>query len=424
MKIRCLYDKLIPIQDIKPHPKNRNKHPEEQIKRLAQILEYQGWRYPVKVSQLSGFVTSGHGRIEAARINGWKEIPVNFQEYADVQADNAIASWAELDLSGINSDIPDFGPEFNIDLLGIKDFTLDVAEKIHGCDEDEVPEKVEPKTKRGDIYQLGNHRLLCADSTVLSDVDRLMGGESAELCFTSPPYGAQRKYNDKSLNLDVEHIASFITASFNQVKLYAVVLGLMRREGNIEPYWDLFINTAKNNRLPFVSWNVWNKGYSGSIGNATGMFTIDHEWILIFGQRKDLNKTVPNKYAGDIADHSSSRQQDGTIKKEKTRIINTHRQLGTVIQCNVEKRSTNHKHPAMYPVELPEKYIEAATNLYQIVYEPFAGSGSTLIACEKTNRRCFAMEIDPHYCDVIIARWEKYTGKKAELITEATDGAA
>ncbi len=119
------------LKDLKPHPHNRNKHPKEQIERLAKILEYQGWRYPIKVSKRSGFITSGHGRLEAARHLKWKTVPVNFQEYtddaqeyADIQSDNAIASWSELDLSGINSDIADLGPDFDLDLLGIKQFSI------------------------------------------------------------------------------------------------------------------------------------------------------------------------------------------------------------------------------------------------------------------------------------------------------------
>lgn len=136
MKVHCPYDRLVPIKELKAHPKNRNSHPDAQIDRLAKILEYQGWRYPVKVSKLSGYVTSGHGRIEAAKANGWSEVPVSYQEYtdedqeySDVQSDNAIAAWAELDLSGINSDLADLGPDFDLDLLGIKDFTLDPSEE-------------------------------------------------------------------------------------------------------------------------------------------------------------------------------------------------------------------------------------------------------------------------------------------------------
>lgn len=135
MKVHCPHDKLVPISELKLNPKNPNQHSPEQIKRLAQILEFQGFRYPIKVSKLSGYVTSGHGRIEAARLNNWTEVPVSFQEYtdeaqeyADVVADNSIASWSELDLSLINSEIPELGPDFDIDLLGIKDFKIDPSE--------------------------------------------------------------------------------------------------------------------------------------------------------------------------------------------------------------------------------------------------------------------------------------------------------
>lgn len=134
MIIRCPHDQLVQIGELKANPKNRNSHPQDQLERLAKILAYQGWRYPVKVSKRSGFVTSGHGRIEAARLNGWTQVPVSFQdyesdeqEYADLTADNAIASWSELDLADVNADLPDFGPELDIEMLGIKDFTVEAA---------------------------------------------------------------------------------------------------------------------------------------------------------------------------------------------------------------------------------------------------------------------------------------------------------
>lgn len=130
--IRCLYDLMVPISELKAHPKNRNSHPVSQIERLAKILEYQGWRYPVKISKLSGYVTSGHGRIAAAKFNGWDSVPVSFQdytsedqEYADLTADNAIASWSDLDLAGINADLGDLSGDFDLQMLGIKTFNLD-----------------------------------------------------------------------------------------------------------------------------------------------------------------------------------------------------------------------------------------------------------------------------------------------------------
>jgi hypothetical protein len=161
MKVHCKYDELVSIKELKPHPKNRNEHPEEQIKRLAKILEYQGFRYPIKVSLGSGFVTSGHGRIEAAKLNGWTQVPVNYQEYeseeqeyADLIADNSIASWSDLDFSSINADLPDLGPDFDIEMLGLKDFYLDASDKIDRINKgDELSEWVDlPDFKEGDGY--------------------------------------------------------------------------------------------------------------------------------------------------------------------------------------------------------------------------------------------------------------------------------
>jgi len=155
MKVQCLYDALVDIKSLKLNPSNRNHHSREQIDRLALILDAQGWRYPVKVSKQSGLVTSGHGRIEAARVNGWTQVPVNFQdyespaiEYADTVADNSIASWSELDLAGINLDIGDLGPEFDISLLGIKSFEVEVADKgfdaIEECPKEDRAAKLCP----------------------------------------------------------------------------------------------------------------------------------------------------------------------------------------------------------------------------------------------------------------------------------------
>lgn len=146
MIIRCLYDKLVPIAELKTkfHTKNRNKHPQDQIDRLVKILKYQGARYCAKISNRSQLITSGHGRILAAEQAGWDSYPVNYQdydseeqEYADIQADNAIASWAELDLSGVNSDLSDLGPDFDIELLGIKSFVIDIPNFEPGSEDDQ-----------------------------------------------------------------------------------------------------------------------------------------------------------------------------------------------------------------------------------------------------------------------------------------------
>ncbi len=193
------YDKLMPLKDLKKSKHQRNKHPQDQIERLAKLMDKQGVRHPIHISKLSGQVCFGHGRWEAALLNGYKEYPIVYQdfkndeeEYACVQSDNAIASWAELDMAGINSDIINLGPEFDIDLLGIKDFVLDAPTKPGLCDEDEVPDKVDAVAKLGDIYVLGEHRLMCGDSTDNGHVALLMNKEMADIGFTSPPYNANK----------------------------------------------------------------------------------------------------------------------------------------------------------------------------------------------------------------------------------------
>lgn len=160
MKIQCAHDKLVRIEDLKPHPQNRNTHPKEQIERLAEILKYQGFRYPIKVSKRSGFVTSGHGRIEAARLNKWKEVPVNFQdyddeeqEYADLIADNAIAAWAEIDLASIHVDLPTLDSNLlKLDMLGLKDFRFEPLDLVNLGDENSEWAQGMPDFKEGDNY--------------------------------------------------------------------------------------------------------------------------------------------------------------------------------------------------------------------------------------------------------------------------------
>ncbi len=382
MKVRCLYDELAPIDGLTPHPKNRNKHPDDQIKRLAEILKYQGWRYPIKVSKQTGLITSGHGRLLAARLNGWDKVPINKQdyenedqEYADVQADNAIASWAELDLAGINLDLADLGPDFDLDLLGIKDFELEPADKFH-ADEDEVPEPPkEPISKLGDLYELGNHRLMCGDSTSIDAVDKLMSGQKADMVFTDPPYGINVQMNNsKGHNplTAVKIMGDETTAvAVDSFRVCAVM--------EIPQIWWGANHYVQDAKLPNAKcWIAWNKQESN---NHIDQADCELAWTNIDSPARQFH----HLWAGFRRDS----------EKGETRV-----------------------HPTQKPVKLIEEIVDhfGAKIPTQVVLDLFGGSGSTLIACEKTNRKCFMMELDPHYCDVIVARWEKYTGQKAEMI--------
>ncbi len=402
MIIHCKETKLVPISELKPHPKNRNKHPKDQIERLAQILKYQGWRYPIKVSTRTGLVTSGHGRIEAAKLLGWNEVPVSYQdyisdeqEYADLVADNTIALWSEIDFSGINTDIGDLGPDFDIDLLGIKNFEIEPADGL--CDEDEVPEKIDPKTKLGDIYTLGEHRLMCGDSTGIDSVERLMNGEKADLLWTDPPYGVS--YGDKNAFLN--------SISFGN-RIEKRILGDHQTPDQMNEFWFTVLSNAHTALKDTCSYYI----ASPQGGDLMMMMST----VRAGFQLKHMLIWVKNNHVLGRCDYNYKHEPIlyGWNEGGTHEFYGMGRCKTSVWEFN--KPLKNDLHPTMKPVELIEESILNSAPKNGNVLDLFGGSGSTLIACEKTNRKCFMMELDPHYCDVIVARWEKYTGKKAELL--------
>lgn len=364
---------MVSVKELKPNPLNRNSHPKDQIERLAKILEYQGWRYPIKVSKRSGLITSGHGRLEAAKLLKLKEVPVSFQdyadeaqEYADLTADNAIASWSELDLSGINSDIVDLGPDFDLDLLGIKDFVLEPVEKLEPqCDEDEVPDALpEPKVVKGEVYILGKHRLMCGDSTAITDVERLMDGKKADMVFTDPPYG---------MRLDAE------------------AFGYKNIKGDHEDFTPELIQTIFTAFPQCAEVFIWGADY----------------FAELLPNRNDGSLLVWDKFPSDQNSDriGSSFETCWSKSKHKRHLVRIQQPFG--------KFATQREHPTQKPVTLAEWFFERWGKPKDNLVDLFGGSGSTLIACEKTDRQCFMMELDPHYCGVILDRWQKFTGKKA-----------
>lgn len=373
---------MVAVKDLRPHPKNRNKHPQEQIDRFCKILKEQGIRRPVRISKLSGYITAGHGLLLAAKKLKLKELPCDFQdykdesqEYADIQADNALASWAELDFSGINADIGDFGPDFDIDLLGIKNFSIDVSDKDPQCDEDEVPEKVDPKTRLGDIYTLGDHRLMCGDSTSIDAVEKLMDGTKADMVFTDPPYGISVVKSE------------MVGANFGIAKKgkYKFVNG----DETIDCA-KYFYQTCKS--AGFNKFIIWGGNYFTEFLEPSG------SWVI-------WNKRAGTDIVNTFADVELAWSNIGFPAR-------IHNQLWNGMIRSGEKGMR--VHPTQKPIALAEFCFDLMKET-RSVFDGFGGSGSTLIACEKTNRKCFMMELDPHYCDVIVARWEKYTGKKAVL---------
>lgn len=402
MKVQSKDIVLEDISKLVFNPKNNNKHPKEQIDRLAKLIEFQGFRNPVVVSNRTGFVVAGHGRIEAAKKLKMDKVPVMYQdfeseaqEYAYLTSDNAIAAWAELDLSAVNTEMLDLGPDFDIDLLGIKDFVIEPIEKFEPqSDEDEVPEVVHPITRKGDIWILGNHRLMCGDSTMIDDVEKLMNGDKADLTFTSPPYNANAKAGDGD-----------IFTSKKQKKLYGEGYHDNRES---EDYVN-FASTVLWNCFQFTDGFIfWNVSYNANSRNEYIKQIIPYLDNLI--EQVCWRKTSSIPFKGSmmrdwepIYIFSTNGSMLGLDE-----VTSNHWQIS-----NQNSQQDNHK--ACFPIALPEKGISIVKAKSGILFEPFTGSGSTLIACEKTNRKCYGMELDEKYCDVIINRWQNYTGKKAVL---------
>lgn len=379
MQIHCKYDELVNPKTLLDHPKNRNKHSPEQIERLAKILEYQGWRYAIKLSNLSGFITTGHGRKLSALLKEWEKVPVVYQdydsedqEYADVQSDNAIASWADLDLAGINLDVPELGPDFDIDLLGIKDFVIEPADKYGDQDADAVPEQRPTDIKLGDLFSLGTHRLLCGDSTDRNMVERLLNGERADMVYTDPPYGIS--FDDESNSEKQLLHTGRVSTKFGKIIGDGDEFDPSHILDKFKDCEKIFLWGANEYawKLPRGAWIVWDKKLDQQANVPYGDFELCWSKTVGFKMIRCVWGGFKNKEAGEVR-----------------------------------------LHPTQKPVQLAIEFFERWGKDKVNIVDLYLGSGTTLIACEKTQRRCFGMEIDPQYCQVIIDRWEKFTGLKA-----------
>jgi DNA modification methylase len=404
-KINCSHAEVLPLHKIIPNPKNPNKHPPEQIERLAKLIDYQGQRHPIIVSRRSGFVVVGHGRLEAIKKLGWESAAVDFQDFADeaqeyafVTSDNAIAEWAELDLAAINTEMLDLGPDFDIDLLGIKDFVIEPVEKFEPqSDEDDVPEVVHPITRKGDLWLLGKHRLLCGDSTMIDDVERLMGGEKADISFTSPPYNASkndhlqkdvggfdRKYKNTSDAMDDgDYLELLCQSTLNalSVSRYSFInLQLLAHNKFVLADYQHSMKEFLKDIL------IWNKKQCPP-NIVKGAFNTKFEFVFCFSNE---NKTrgFPCDWRGKFAN-----------------VVETESNSGNEFAAD---------HKAGFPVAFPAWFFEKL-DFAKSVFDPFCGTGTTIVCAEKFGLFGFGLELDESYCDVIVKRWEKYTGKQATL---------
>lgn len=450
IKVHCSYTELVDPEMLVPNPRNPNQHPKRQIELLAKIIQTQGWRAPVTVSNRSGFIVRGHGRLAAAMLLGCK-VPVERQDYAseaeewaDLVADNRIAELASIDTEEMARLLSDLsGLDIDIELTGYSGKALDNlladirAQEVREDDFD--PESTaasikEPVSKRGDVWILGRHRLMCGDSTMAADVTKLMDTQSAALIFTDPPYNVdyqghtKEKLKIKNDKMDTDTFRAFLIDTFRN--FYNVA----------SPGAAIYICHADSAGNEFreamaaANWTlkqclIWVK-------NQFVIGRQDYQWQhepILYGWRTDgRHSFFGGRKQGTVLEDLPiviQEQEDHAlicVAVGLEQVVIRARDVEVVSRADdsimtawrFEKPIRNGEHPTMKPIALCARAIQNSSRPGDIVLDGFGGSGSTLIAAEQTGRRCFSMECDPVYADVIVRRWEEFTGQRAERIKD------
>ena len=421
----CAHDKIVPAATLKPNPRNPNQHPPGQIKLLAEIIKAQGWRAPITVSTRSGFIVRGHGRLYAAFLLEAGEVPVDYQNYADdaeewadLVADNRIAEFAEFDqkllaelltevsvsdisfmLTGYTED------EYNDLVMGMSE--TDVMMNIS---DDNVPETPKiPYTETGDIWYLGEHILVCGDSTKRETYRTLLGNDKARLVITDPPYNVNYEGAAGTILNDKQKNASFRRFLFD-------AFACMREAS--EPGTAAYIFHADTEGVNFRTAFV-------AAGFALKQCLIWVKNVFVLGRQDYHWRHEPILYGwieGKAHYFIDDRKQDTVMEDDPVDIDKMKRdELVTYIKQRSytpevhssilyeDKPLRNDLHPTMKPVRLVARLINNSPKFGDIVLDPFGGSGSTLIACEHLKRTARVIELDPRFCDVILMRYYSIT---------------
>ena len=387
------------IDELIPYASNSRTHSEEQVAQIAASIKEFGFNNPVLLDGDNGII-AGHGRTLAARKLGLKVVPTielahlsDSQRKAYIIADNKLALNAGWDMELLSLEMGDLKDEgFDLSLLGFDDTELAniFVKKTEGLtDPDAVPDMPDnPVTKEGDVWLLGKHRLMCADSSHIDAIDKLMGGESANCVITDPPYnqetdGGFKGNIGKSLRkqaADIEHLCNFEPGDFLGVLPTVFKSGKMN--ATIFCNKDLVPNYLNWANEAGYSFNIliWKKPNAIPLG---GSYQPDIEYMLVLRKSATFNTKVEG------------------VKYSK--VLAFDRETGL--------------HPTMKPVGLIENQMKITSNAGDRVVDLFCGSGSTIIAGEMTGRAIYAMELSPAYVDVAVKRWQDFTGRQAILET-------
>lgn len=390
-----------PVGKLVPYDKNPRTHSPEQVSQIAASITEFGFLNPILVDTAAGII-AGHGRLQAAQQLGLAQVPVvvldhltDAQKRAYVIADNKLALNAGWDDELLRAEMAALAAEdFDLPVIGFSDDELagllaepQVAEGQ--TDEDSVPEVPQtPTAKPGDLWKLGNHLLLCGDSTVLDNVEKVLDGALADMVFTDPPY-----------NVDYGNAA--------KDKMRGNTRTIMN--DNLGDGFAQFLYDSCVNMLTVC------KGAIYVCMSSSELHTLQKAFVDAGGKWSTFVIWAKNTFTLGRADYQ--RQYEPILygwKQGADHFWCGARDQGDVWFVNKPVR--NELHPTMKPVELVERAIQNSSKSRDIVLDCFGGSGTTLIACEKANRQCRMIELDPKYVDVIVKRWEEFTGQKAELL--------
>lgn len=376
-------------KDLTPYPANAKKHPAEQVEHIANSIREFGFRQPIVVDA-DNVVVIGHGRLLAAKKLGYDKVPVlRADDLTDAQikalrlADNK-TNESEWDFSLLEAELAELEMDFNMSDFGFEGLE-NTQDELPAKEDDFDPDaEVETKAKRGDIWELGEHRLMCGDSTSVDDVDALMDGAKADLLLTDPPYNVNYEggtgmtiQND---NMEDTEFRQFLRDAFSCA------------DGAMKPGAAFYIWHADSEGYNF-------RGACHDIGWTVRQCLIWNKNALVLGRQDYQWKHEPCLYGWkDGASHTW---------------LNDRKQT-TVMDFERPVRSD--LHPTMKPIQMFDYQIRNSAPKGANVLDLFGGSGTTIIACEQNGRKAYVMELDPHYVDVIIARWEKLTEQEAVLL--------
>lgn len=383
------------IDELVPYAKNARTHSDEQVAQIAASIREWGFTNPILVDE-ENTIIAGHGRLMGARKLGLAEVPVivakgwtDAQKRAYVIADNQLALNAGWDMDLLRLEVSDLDAlDFNLDLIG---FGADLLDKLLApegtdglTDPDEVPEPpTDPVTRTGDVWLLGRHRIICGDSTVATDVERVLAGVKPHLMVTDPPYG-------------VEYEAGWREKA----------LGGKRADGKVE----------NDDRADWREAWVLFPGEVAYVWHAGNMAHVVAESLLAsdFNIRAQIIWAKSQFVIGRGDYHPHHEPCWYAVRKSGKGHWAGDRKQSTLWQIDKPRKSET-GHSTQKPIECMQRPIENNSSPGQAIYEPFSGSGTTIIACERTGRTCHAVELNPAYVDVAVTRWQAFTGEHATL---------